>query len=316
MVNPDRSFPGGRITGLQPPALAIVLWFAMSLSPVALQAGSAKSEQTSLPDTTLRLANLLEPDVVAVPAGSFLSGSDLKERETAYRLDEAAYRHQRTRRQRWYENERERGPRRTIAFEITRTPITNSQYAMFVTATGHRSPDVDEPTWTGYGLVHPYARTRRHAWRDGRTPAGRENHPVVLVSYADAVAYAQWLSQVTGRTWRLATESQWEKAIRGTDGRLFPWGTRFDPSRLNTHDDGPFDTIPVGTFSAGASPFGVLDGAGQVFEWIRKPGLANRAWVKGGSWDDKGCGVCRPAARHTRPVDIKHILIGFRLVRE
>ena len=56
-------------------------------------------------------------------------------------------------------------------------------------------------------------------------------------------------------------------------------------------------------------------GAGQVFEWIAKPVAAQRTWVKGGSWDDKGCGVCRPAARHSRPIGIKHILIGFRLVR-
>ena len=265
MVNPDRSSPGGRITGLQPPALAIVLWFAMSLSPVALQAGSAKSEQTSLPDTTLRLANLLEPDVVAVPAGSFLSGSDLKERETAYRLDEAAYRHQRTRRQRWYENERERGPRRTIAFEITRTPITNSQYAMFVTATGHRSPDVDEPTWTGYGLVHPYARTRRHAWRDGRTPAGRENHPVVLVSYADAVAYAQWLSQVTGRTWRLATESQWGESDSRYRWPAVPLGNALRSLALEYPRRRPFRYNTGGDLQCGREP---VRGAGRG-----RPGL-------------------------------------------
>jgi len=84
---------------------------------------------------------------------------------------------------------------------------------------------------------------------------------------------------------------------------------------LNSHAGGPFDTPNVGRFEHGASPFGVLDGAGQVFEWIAKPVAAQRTWVKGGSWDDKGCGVCRPAARHSRPIGIKHILIGFRLVR-
>ena len=301
-----------------PPYFALVLLLTtllICLSPIPSRAGVA-SRAPSLEPGALRLDNLLEPDTVIIPAGPYLSGSDQRERETAYILDEEAYQHHMTRRQRWYERERELGTIRTDAFAITRTPITNGQYSMFITATGHRPPDVDEPTWTGYGLVHPFARTRRHAWRDARPPPGRENHPVVLVSYADAVAYAQWLSHTTGQRWQLPTESQWEKAMRGTDGRLFPWGNDFDPKRLNSHDAGPFDTIPVATYPTGASPFGVLDGAGQVFEWIRKPGLSERAWVKGGSWDDKGCGACRPAARHTRPIGIKHILIGFRLVRE
>jgi formylglycine-generating enzyme required for sulfatase activity len=85
---------------------------------------------------------------------------------------------------------------------------------------------------------------------------------------------------------------------------------------LNSHDAGPFDTLPVGTFSTGASPFGILDAAGQVFEWTATPAGSERFIVKGGSWDDKGCGVFRPAARHSRPVKLKHVLIGFRLVRE
>ena len=72
----------------------------------------------------------------------------------------------------------------------------------------------------------------------------------------------------------------------------------------------------VGTFSNGASPFGILDAAGQVFEWTSTGAGEGRAIVKGGSWDDSGCGVCRPAARHGRAVNLRHILIGFRLVRE
>jgi formylglycine-generating enzyme required for sulfatase activity len=72
----------------------------------------------------------------------------------------------------------------------------------------------------------------------------------------------------------------------------------------------------VGNFPKGASPFGLLDAAGQVFEWTATAAGAGRYLVKGGSWDDKGCGVCRPAARHARAEGIKHILIGFRLVSE
>lgn len=256
------------------------------------------------------------PAVVEIPAGAFIAGSDSAERETAYRLDEAAYGSPLTREQRWYAAEQPRARARTAAYAITATPITNRQYAAFIAATGHRLPDVDKATWATYGLIHPYERTRRSAWSKGRPPAGREDHPVVLVSQSDAQAYAAWLSRRSGRVWRLPTELEWEKAARGVDGRHFPWGNDFDPARLNSHDAGPFDSTPVGRYRAGASPYGMLDAAGQVFEWTATAADPGRALVKGGSWDDQGCGVCRPAARHGRPVGIKHILIGFRLVRE
>ncbi len=259
------------------------------------------------------------PELVPIPAGPFIVGSDRAERETAYRLDEAAYGHSATRDGKWYENEPDRREDSLAAFEITRTPVTNRQYADFVAATGRAAPDVDPATWRGYKLVHPYERTRRHAWISGVMPKGRDEHPVVLVTYADAAAYAGWLTQRTGRHWRLPTEREWEKAVRGPDGRMFPWGDDWDPTRLNSHDRGPFDTTPVGSFPRGAGPFGLLDGAGQVFEWTATGaggGATDRYVVKGGSWDDSGCGVCRPAARHTRSANLKHILIGFRLVAE
>lgn len=254
------------------------------------------------------------PETVSIPSGPFIEGSDREEREAAYRMDEKAYGHSITRKNRWYEGE---GKRRSVslnAFEITRFLITNKQYAAFVKATGHRVPDVDAETWKGYGLIHPWPRTRKHAWKGGKLPRGREDHPVVLVSWQDAMAYARWLSKQTGRTWRLPTEREWVKAARGTDGRWFPWGNKFHPSRLNSHDAGPFDTVPVTAHPSGASPFGLRDAAGQVFEWTSTAAGKGRYIVKGGSWDDKGCGICRPAARHSRPAGLKHILVGFRLV--
>lgn len=260
-------------------------------------------------------ASIILPEVVDIPAGPYIAGSDRAERETAYRLDEAAYGHSRTRQWRWYENEPDRGARSTDAYAITRTPISNGQYAAFVAATGHPAPAVDAETWASYRLVHPFDRTRRHAWAEGRPPAGREDHPVVLVSHDDATAYAAWLSRETGQSWRLPDESEWEKAARGTTGSYFPWGDQWNPGLANSHDRGPFDTLPVGRFPGGASPYGLLDAAGQVFEWTATPGREGRFVVKGGSWDDSGCGICRPAARHDRPAEIKHILIGFRLVR-
>ncbi len=260
-------------------------------------------------------AETMAPETILVSAGPFVAGSARAEREAAYRLDERAYGHSVTRKNRWYEDETRETPH-LPAFRMTRNPITNAEYAAFVAATGHPAPDVDAETWAGYRLIHPYQRTRRHAWIGGRAPDGRADHPVVLVSHRDARAYAAWLGRETGVEWRLPSAAQWEKAARGIDGRRFPWGEAFDPARLNSADRGPFDTVPVGRFAGGASPFGVLDAAGQVFEWTATPAGRARFIVKGGSWDDKGCGVCRPAARHGRPATIKHILIGFRLVAE
>jgi len=70
-------------------------------------------------------------------------------------------------------------------------------------------------------------------------------------------------------------------------------------------------TTPVRAYPAGSS---MLDAAGQVFEWTDSPAQDGRFWVKGGSWDDRGCGVSRPADRHSRPAGLQHILVGFRLV--
>ncbi len=256
------------------------------------------------------------PHTILIPAGPFVLGSDRTEREAAYRLDEAAYDHTVTRDNEWYESEPDRQTKALSDYRITLTPVTNAQYGAFVRATGHRVPDVDEATWKGYGLIHPFERTRRHAWIGGKAPEGRAEHPVVLISHADARAYAAWLSNETSAVWRLPTEAEWEKAARGIDGRMFPWGNAFNAKNLNSHDTGPFDTLPVGRFPDGASPFGLLDPAGQVFEWTATAQSVGRYIVKGGSWDDKGCGVCRPAARHGRPEQLKHILIGFRLVRQ
>ncbi len=302
MIEPAKTRGRGRAPG----KLQALIWVVC----VALSAGAVPGGAGA--------AEVLLPALVPVPAGAFILGSDRAEREAAYRLDEAAYGHSRTREWKWYENEPARRAEDLPAFKITRTPITNAQYAAFVAAAGHRAPDVDPETWRGYKLIHPYQRTRRHAWTDGDPPPGRAEHPVVLVSHEDARAYAAWLSEATGRAWRLPSEREWEKAARGSDGRRFPWGETWDPARLNSHDQGPFDTLPAGSFPESASPHGLLDGAGQVFEWTATParGTGGRYIVKGGSWDDSGCGICRPAARHGRPAGLKHILIGFRVIVE
>jgi formylglycine-generating enzyme required for sulfatase activity len=249
--------------------------------------------------------------MVLVPAGPFIMGSTPEEREYGYRLDE-----QRgssvARGNRWFEHET-RASRKLDAYLIDVYPVTNADYKAFVDATGHPAPFVTQEVWEGYHLIHGYDTVQRFLWKDRTYPRGRGHHPVVLVSQADATAYCAWRGAREKRRLRLPTEAEWEKAARGPDGRIFPWGNEFDPSRLNSADKGPYDTVPVGSYPSGKSPYGLYDMAGQVFEWTSTPNeqRAGHFIVKGGSWDDLP-GVTRAAARHSRPAMLRHILIGFR----
>jgi formylglycine-generating enzyme required for sulfatase activity len=90
---------------------------------------------------------------------------------------------------------------------------------------------------------------------------------VVYISWDDAVVYCRWLAKTTKKPYRLPTEAEWEKAARGTDGRIYPWGNKWDAKRCNTSEDGPGKTTPVGAYPAGASPYGLLDMTGNVWEW-------------------------------------------------
>lgn len=131
-------------------------------------------------------------------------------------------------------------------YYLAKTPVTKAQYGVFVQATGYRQPT-------------------RH--ENGQPPADKQNHPVVYVSWNDAAAYCHWLSADTGQTYRLPTEAEWEKGARGTDGRLYPWGNRWDGQRCNTPESGLNKTTPVGAYPDGASPYGLLDTVGNVWEW-------------------------------------------------
>jgi formylglycine-generating enzyme required for sulfatase activity len=132
-------------------------------------------------------------------------------------------------------------------FQIARVPISNAQYHLFVEATSHTPP--------GH-------------WEDGRPPRGLESHPVVNVSWHDAMVYCRWLSEVAGKPITLPSEAQWEKAARGSkDRREYPWGDEWDETRCNTRELGLGGTTPVGIFPEGASPYGCLDMAGNVWEW-------------------------------------------------
>lgn len=125
------------------------------------------------------------------------------------------------------------------AYRIDKYPVTNAQYARFVAATKHRPP------------LH---------WENGKIPPGLELHPVTMVSWYDAASYAEWAGK------RLPTEQEWEKAARGVQGNRWPWGERMDVKRLNTYYN-IGSTTSVLRFVDGASPYGVMDMAGNVSEW-------------------------------------------------
>lgn len=248
---------------------------------------------------------------VHVVAGPFWRGSDGEEREFAYRIGGAA-----ARRYRWFDIEVPRRQEVLAPFTIARFLVSNAEYQAFVDATGHRPPGIGEAEYREQGyLAHPYREVVPYLWRERRHPPGRERHPVVLVSREDAQAYARWRGARDGRRYRLPREVEWEKAARGTDGRYFPWGNRWDPARANTgYRFG--GTTAVDAFPSGASPYGCLDMCGNVFEWTASSFADGKAVMKGGgSWDDEP-GICRAAARHGRAAGARHILFGFRLVWE
>jgi formylglycine-generating enzyme required for sulfatase activity len=92
---------------------------------------------------------------------------------------------------------------------------------------------------------------------------------VVHVSWHDAVAFCDWLSAFTGKPFRLPSEAEWEKGARGTDGRIYPWGNQWEPARCNTKESGRAEPTPVDAHPQGASPYALLDMAGNVYEWTR-----------------------------------------------
>ncbi|MBI5563278.1 MAG: SUMF1/EgtB/PvdO family nonheme iron enzyme, partial [Chloroflexi bacterium] len=191
----------------------------------------------------------LEPETVLIPAGPFKRGSKGRnEDEPATNSIDPHVRNSK-------DAPLAEQPQREVvlsAYGLGKYPVTNAQYAAFVTALNRRPP------------AH---------WIDAAPPPGLEHHPVVNLTWNDAAAYCMWLSDITGKTYRLPTEAQWEKAARGpatgsSDGRLFPWGNRWDRTRCNTLESGVRQTTPIGSYSPdGDSGYGCVDLAGNVWEW-------------------------------------------------
>lgn len=186
------------------------------------------------------------------------------------------------------------GPSHEVTLDtywIQKNMVTNAQFADFVEATGYVT-DAEQPGAEGCFVYNPasleFEPTAGRYWRNAFETL-RDDHPVVCVSRNDAEAYASWLSEQIGLPLALPTEAQWEKAARGTDGRLYPWGdVAPDGTRANYADasfnekypgalqgnpdlsvnDGYADTSPVGSYPAGVSPYGVYDMAGNASEWV------------------------------------------------
>ncbi len=220
------------------------------------------------------------------------------------------------------------------SFRIGRYPVTNRQYLRFLRDGGY-----NEPRWwlpEGWAWVRQMKIDSPALWR--HPLYARPEQPVVGVSWYEAAAYARWWSERTGRRFRLPTEAQWERAARGTEGRAWPWGDRFEPGRCNTAEAKNGQPTAANAFTNGRTPEGVYDLAGNVWEWCRTrwgrtlqtleyPYPYNPAdgrddeedryvrIIRGGSWFDLWP-QASPTNRRRYLADARSNNIGFRLVEE
>ena len=203
----------------------------------------------------------------------------------------------------------EKPPRETDLpeYQIDLFEVTNAQFAAFVEATGYQT----EAEQAGSS----------RAWRDEWTE-GKDNHPVVRVTWGDAIAYCEWVGK------RLPTEAEWEKAARGIEGFIYPWGDSYDAANANGRDSGLRSTVAVGSYGGGASPYGVFDAAGNVREWTADPGYFpypgnnipssyygdELRVLRGGGWFDDATDL-RTTRRNPTSPTAANWDIGFRCAR-
>ncbi len=212
-------------------------------------------------------------------------------------------------------NEQPVTPTTIGCFFMARYPVTNAQYEQF------------DPAHAG----------KRAPWADAM-------HPVVYVTSRDAERFCQWLSTHEGRKYRLPTEAEWEYAARGTDNLVYPWGPRLESGivanfadkrssfawREPNIDDGHAETAPIGSYPRSASPFGIEELSGNVFEWCldffeayrgkprtnpRGPTSGPQRIYRGGSWKSRAASL-RASARHFNHPDYVSNDVGFRVVCE
>lgn len=205
------------------------------------------------------------------------------------------------------------------SYWIGKTEITTAQFRQFMDGSGYAT----RTYWTAAGwewrsrhnITQPYCWPNRNMNGD--------NQPVVCVSWYEAKAYTEWLSQAIGLTVRLPTEAEWEKAARGTDGRMYPWGNEEPTADLANYGRTVGKTKDVGSYLTGASPYGAMDMAGNVWEWNTNPYVASDGrenmdaeglrMLRGGAWDYYLSSV-RGAYRLRNLPEHRDDDIGFRVV--
>jgi len=232
-------------------------------------------------------------------------------------------------------------------FELARYPVTNGQYRRFMDADGYdpAAPWWDEAAriWLARddtateGLEAWQQRQHKHQpefWDDETFGSVRPNYPLVGVSWYEATAFCRWLTQQLddGYEYMVPSEAEWEYAVRGSTRRMYPWGNdELDVERANYSQKYGFTTLAVGCFPLGATPEGVLDLAGNVWEWTRSAYRAypydpadgredgadpaqKRFTLRGGSWAIRPINR-RAAYRDPHPPDNHNRDVGFRLAR-
>ncbi len=238
------------------------------------------------------------PPLCPVPGGVFTMGSD------------------KSRDQQADDDETPQYPVEVDGFAIGQHPVTVAEYACAVRANAVREPTPFE--WDG-----------KKDGLDWVTQQAQPNCPVVYISWSDVHAYCAWMAKTTGQRWRLPSEAEWEKAARGTDGRVYPWGDTFDKARCNTHESSIGTTTPVGSYPNGESPYHAQDMAGNVWEWTsslfrpypyrkndgrENPDSTEGRVLRGGSWYVYSRDV-RAAYRGDYRLENYHGNGGFRLAR-
>ena len=227
-----------------------------TLSPTDMPAPSAtftlQAPPASTSNTSLTLAQGATLELVRVPAGEFLMGSNTSDAQAN-------------------SNESPQFRLSLDEYWIGRYNVTNAQFAAFVEATDYRTTAEQ----LGSAEVYSHGAWKDMPGADWRHPQGpnsgiadRSDYPVVQVTWDDTVSFCRWASEVTGREVRLPSEAQWEKAARGTDGRVYPWGNTLPDTTRANFNKVLGDVTPVGRYSPlGDSPYGITDMAGNVWGW-------------------------------------------------
>jgi formylglycine-generating enzyme required for sulfatase activity/predicted MPP superfamily phosphohydrolase len=212
-------------------------------------------------------------------------------------------------------------------FLIGKYPVTNQEFKRFITAAGYQTKEWWSPD--GWQWRESEQISEPKLWHDRKWNG--PNFPVVGVSWYEAEAFVNWLSIVTAKKYRLPTEAEWEKAARGIDSRMYPWGNELGKENCNSFESGLNRTSPIGIFSSGESPYGCADMSGNVWEWCADwydsdyykqsplknpsgPNCGSNRVIRGGSWGS-AAGDCAAAYRSCGHPGGRGGALGFRLAR-